>query len=228
MRLLFTMLTALIAITAHSDEHSMEQQMQFDFINQQFNNASDHSQTWQWGWFGFLGSATLIQTIGANTLNDDKIKYDMGVGAVTSLLGSADMLLNPMQSHLYSDQLQSMSRNSDLTLDAKLRQAESWLNHAGAREAYEQSLTNHLLSGLVNGLAALVIAYDDKRPVDAWVSFATGIAVSEVKIYTAPQSLIKAKADYQKGDYSLKTAKADQQRLFVAAAGPNLWVNWRF
>ncbi len=227
MRLLSSILISLMAITAHA-EQPMQKQMQIDFIEQNFKRAHDHSQAWQWGWFGFLGGATIVQTIGANTLDDDKIKYDMGVGAVTSFLGTADMLLNPMQSHIYSDQLQSINRNSDITLDTKLRQAESWLDQAAARETYEQSLTNHLLSGLVNGLAALVIAYDDKRPTDAWVSFATGMAVSEIKIYTAPQTMIKAKADYQKGHYQIKTAKADQQRLFVAAAGPNLWVNWKF
>ena len=110
----------------------------------------------------------------------------------------------------------------------KLQQAESWLAKAAAREAYEQSWTNHLLAGLVNGLAGLAVAYDDKRPIDGLLTFATGVAVSEFKIYTAPQTMIAAQQAYQNGNYSLQTAKADEQRLFVAAAGTHLMINWKF
>lgn len=224
MRLLFFTFLSIWTVFTHANE----QQQKIDFIEHEFKNVRDHSQTWQWGWFGFLGSATVIQTIGANTLENDDMKFDMGVGAVTSFLGTADMLLNPMRSHNYYDQLKGMDKNSGITQEGKLRQAEIWLDRAAEREEYEQSLTNHLLAGLVNGLAGLVIAYEDKRPGDAWLSFATGMAVSEIKIYTSPQNMIAAKRSYLKGNYQLKTAKSDQQRLFVAAAGPNLFVNWKF
>lgn len=224
MRLLSVFLVSLLAITAQADE----QQQKIDFIEQQFLNARDDSQAWQWGWFGLLGSAAVVQTIGANTLDGDNMKYDMGVGAATSFLGAADMLINPMATHYYSDQLQSMDKESGITQEAKLRQAEIWLDSAAEREVYEQHFINHLLAGFVNGLGALMIAYDDDRSTDAWLSFAVGMAVSEIKIYTAPQTMIAAKAAYQRGNYQMKTVKTEPQRLFVAAAGPNLLVNWKF
>lgn len=224
MRFLSLIFASLLAITAQADE----QQQKIDFIEQQFLNTRDHSQTWQWGWFGFLGSAAVVQTIGANTLDENNMKYDMGVGAATSFLGAADMLINPMASHYYSDQLQSMDKDGGITQEAKLRQAEIWLDAAAEREIYEQHFINHLLAGFVNGLGALMIAYDDDRSTDALLSFAVGMAVSEFKIYTAPQTMTAAKAAYQKGNYQLTTAKSEQQRLFVAAAGPNLLVNWKF
>lgn len=224
MRLLSLAFTLIVmAVNSHANE-----QQRFDFIQQQFEQTRDHSQTWQWGWFGFLGTAATVQGIAANTVDDDKLQYDMSVGAVTSFLGAADMLLNPMKSHNYSDQLQSLSNDTDLTSAEKLKQAESWLDQAAAREAYEQSWTNHLLAGLVNGLAGLAVAYDDKRPIDGLLTFATGMAVTEFKIYTAPQTMIAAQQAYQSGNYSIKTAKADQQRLFLAASGPNLMVHWKF
>lgn len=222
---LFSLAFTLIFMAVNS--HANEQQ-RFDFIQQQFEQTRDHSQTWQWGWFGFLGTAATVQGIAANTVDDDKLQYDMSVGAVTSFLGAADMLLNPMKSHNYSDQLQSLNNDTDLTSAEKLKQAESWLDQAAAREAYEQSWTNHLLAGLVNGLAGLAVAYDDKRPIDGLLTFATGMAVTEFKIYTAPQTMIAAQQAYQSGNYSIKTAKADQQRLFLAASGPNLMVHWKF
>jgi hypothetical protein len=216
--------TLLLAFTSHADEH----QQRIDFIQQQFEQTRDHSEMWQWGWFGFLGTATAVQGIAANTVDDDKLQYDMSVGAVTSFLGAADMLLNPMKSHHYSDQLQAMQVNSKIEKEEKLRQAESWLAKAAAREAYEQSWTNHLLAGLVNGLAGLAVAYDDKRPIDGWLTFATGVAVSEFKVYTAPQTMMAAQQAYQSGNYSQQTAKVEPSRWKIAAAGPNLMVNWKF
>jgi hypothetical protein len=227
MRLLSCILISFISlqtITAQADE----EQQKIDFIEQQFSNTRDHSKTWQWGWFGFLGSATVAQAIGANTLDHDTMKYDMGVGAATSFLGAVDMLINPMVSHYYSDELQSMDKDSGIINEAKLRQAELWLYAAAEREVYEQSFMNHLLAGFVNGLGALVIAYDDDRPGDALLSFAAGMAVSEFKIYTAPQTMMAAKEAYQRGNYQLNTVKVEEQRLFVAASGPNLFVNWKF
>lgn len=213
----------LMAFNSYADE-----QQKIDFIEQQFEQNKEHSQTWQWGWFGFLGTAAAVQGIAANTVDDDKLQYDMSVGAVTSFLGAADMLMNPMKSHNYSDQLQVMESSNPAQKSAKLQQAEAWLAKAAAREAYEQSWTNHLLAGLVNGLAGLAVAYDDKRPIDGWLTFATGVAVSEFKVYTAPQTMMAAQQAYQSGNYQLQTAKTEPQRLFIAAAGPNLMVNWKF
>jgi len=223
MRIITLTLALLTAFSSQADE-----QQRIDFIQQQFEQNREHSQTWQWGWFGFLGTAATVQGIAANTVDDDKLQYDMSVGAVTSFLGAADMLMNPMKSHNYSDELQQMESQTRAQTTAKLQQAEAWLAKAAAREAYEQSWTNHLLAGLVNGLAGLAVAYDDKRPIDGWLTFATGVAVSEFKVYTTPQAMMAAQHAYQSGNYALKTAKTDQQRFFVAAAGSNLMINWKF
>ena len=224
MRTLTLAFMLVLTSASQADEHLQR----IDFIQQQFEQSRDHSEMWQWGWFGFLGSATLVQGVGANIVDDDKLQYDMSVGAITSFLGATDMLLNPMKSHNYSDQLQSMKINSKIEKEEKLRQGESWLAKAAAREAYEQSWTNHLLAGLVNGLAGLAVAYDDKRPIDGWLTFATGVAVSEFKVYTAPQSMMKAQQAYINGNYEYQAAKIEPSRLKIAAAGPNLMVNWKF
>lgn len=228
MRTFSLALIFLLAANSQADGQLLQQQQRIDFLQQQFEQTHEHSQTWQWGWFGFLGSAFVVQGLVANTVDDNKLQYDMSVGAITSFLGAADMLLNPMLSHNYSDQLQQIGSSTDMEKSAKLQQAEVWLAKAAAREAYEQSWTNHLLAGLVNGLAGLAVAYDDKRPIDGLLTFATGVAVSEFKIYTAPQTMMAAQQAYQNGNYSAQTAKVDQQRLFVAAAGPNLMINWKF
>ena len=227
MRTFILILAFLLSFSSQADEARLQQQ-RIDFIQQQFEKTSSHSKTWQWGWFTFLGGATIVQGIAANTLDDDKLQYDMRTGAITSFLGATDMLLNPMQSHHYNDELHRMNSDNTIKKANTLQQAESWLAKAAAREAYEQSWTNHLLAGLVNGLAGLAVAYDDKRPIDGWLTFASGVAVSEFKIYTAPQTMMAAEQAYRNGNYSTQTANKNQQRLFIAATGPNLLINWTF
>ena len=100
MRLLFCILISFISLQTITTQADEEQQ-KIDFIEQQFSNTRDHSKSWQWGWFGFLGSATVAQAIGANTLDHDTMKYDLGVGAATSFLGAVDLLINPMVRHHY-------------------------------------------------------------------------------------------------------------------------------
>jgi len=210
--------------TVQADE--LDQRIQF--IENNFQQTRDHSELWQWGWFGFLGGAAVAQGIGANVTDDDKMQYDFTVGATTSFLGAADMLLNPMKNHNYYDELAAMPANSAAEKQAKLGKAESYLAAAVKRESYEQSWVNHTLAGLVNGLAGLAVAYDDKRPIDGWVTFATGMIVTEIKIYTAPQTMIEANDNYQNGNYQARAAKPEQQRWHFAAAGPQLFASYRF
>ena len=224
MRTLLLVMSLLLTSVSQADD----QQIRINFIQQQFEQNADHSKTWQWGWFGFLTTATVVQGIGANVVDDDKLQYDMSVGAVTGFLGAADLIMNPMQSHSYSDQLQTMKMSSQAQQKAKLLKAEHWLAKAAAREAQEKSWVTHALSTFVNGLAGLAVAYDDKRPIDGWLTFATGVAVSQFKIYTSPTHMMEAHQAYQSGNYNYQAAKIEPSRWQVAAAGPNLMVNWKF
>ncbi len=224
MRTLLLVMSLLLTSVSQADD----QQIRINFIQQQFEQNADHSKTWQWGWFGFLTTATVVQGIGANVVDDDKLQYDMSVGAVTGFLGAADLIMNPMLSHSYSDQLQTMKMSSQAEQKAKLLKAEHWLAKAAARETQEKSWVTHALSTFVNGLAGLAVAYDDKRPIDGWLTFATGVAVSQFKIYTSPTHMMEAHQAYQSGNYNYQAAKIEPSRWQVAAAGPNLMVNWKF
>lgn len=223
-----TLLIGFSLLMAAFNSYANDEQQKIDFIQQQFDQTKEHSQMWQWGWFGFLGTAATVQGLGASVVDDNKLRYDMSVGAITSFLGAADMLLNPMKTHNYSDQLQNISNDNPMEQSNKLLLAESWLAQAAAREAYEQSWTNHLLSGLVNGIAGLAVAYDDKRPIDGWLTFATGVAVSEFKIYTAPQTMMSAHQAYLNGNYEYQAKRVEPSRWRIASSGTNLMVNWKF
>jgi hypothetical protein len=87
---------------------------------------------------------------------------------------------------------------------------------------------NHVLTGLVNGLAGLAVAYDDKRPADGWMTFASGMIASEVKIYTAPQTMTEAREQYRNGNLEAAAAKSDTAYWQVAAFGPVLSATYHF
>ena len=208
--------------------HSNDDQQAINYIQQQLNDSQDHSEYWQWGWSSFFITTLSAQVIGSRIIENEEVRYRMRVGSITNSAGVAAILLNPMRTHLYAEELSDLAESSSEQLARKRASAEYYLAAAAQREREEQSWVNHLLAGVVNSLASLTIAYDGKQPSDAWLAFATSMAVSEFKIYTAPQAMIKAEQDYNSGDYYLKAAKRPQSQWNIAAMGPHISIDWRF
>jgi hypothetical protein len=195
------------------------------FIKENFQSVRDQSYYWQYGWIALFGGSAVLNGAVWGISDSDKEVYDAKVGFVTSALGVGDLLTNPMRSHEYADQLEAGQ--------VDLAQAEVWLKAAAEREEYERSWLNHLLAGVVNGIAGLAVAYDDKRPGDGWLVFATNTLATEVKIFTAPQQMSKAWKAYQSGDKAALTtataaAKTADYRWQLAASGSVLTLNYRF
>ena len=71
------------------------------------------------------------------------------------------------------------------------------LTTAATRESYEQSTKNRTTAALIHGIAALIIASEGSGDRKALKSFAAGVAISELKIRTAPKQLIRALREYQ-------------------------------
>jgi len=221
-------LTALFLLINPATTRAQNSAEKISFIQQSFANSAVHSRTWQYGWFGFFTGVTAVNGIAYPQTDGDHNKYDRVVGFTTSFLGAADMIINPMPTHSYAESLAAMPQTTAEQKAEKLAQAEKWLSAAAERERYEQSFTSHALSTLVNGLAGLAVAYDDKRPDDGWMTFLSGVVSSEIKIYTAPTAMMEAEEAYQSGNYQQAAAKSDTPRWHVAALGPVLAVEYRF
>jgi hypothetical protein len=225
MRILYR--TALLSILC-SFAHSNDDQQAINYIQQQLNASQEQSELWQWGWSSFFITTLSAQVIGSQMIEDEDIRYRMRVGSITNSAGLVAILVNPMKTHRYAEELSKLEGNNSDQLADKRVSAEYYLAAAARREREEQSWVNHLLAGMVNSLASLTIAYDGKQPSDAWMAFAVGTAVSELKIYTAPQAMIKAEQDYNNGNYYLKAAKRPQPHWNIAAMGPHISIDWRF
>jgi len=129
----------------------------------------------------FLGVFSAGMALNAyNYLSTDKKdkKFDAGVDFIKSTLAVGSMLIDPfLTKSIHSDY--SQSKDS--------------LAKAMAREAYEKSLTNHMLSALVNLIGGAAIWFIDDRRSDGIRSFAIGTLISEIRIWTAPSELSEIK-----------------------------------
>lgn len=217
--------------------HAENTETKTDFIQQQLSQQADHSWTWQWGWFGFLGGTAVAQAVGSQVIDEEErdMRYDMRVGAVKSFLGATDMLLNPMKTHRFAEELANMPTETAEQKEEKLAAAEKFLEEAAKREAYEQSWVNHTLSGVVNLAGGALIAFDDDRPAAGLLDFAVGMLTSEIKIYTAPDTLNQTLAAYKRGDYESLTTKTAKkaatpkvQQWDIAAFGSNVSMSYQF
>lgn len=221
----FCLLAALLlSVTACADNTDEK----LSFLSKHFENTASHSQLWQNGWFGLFSGVAALNAVAYTQTEGEHNRYDRKVGFVTSFLGAADLMINPMQTHHFAEQLHAMPQNSSAERELKLDQAVAWMQISAERERYEQSALNHILSGVVNGLAGLAVAYDDKRPGDGWVTFLTGTLASEVKIYTAPQQMTEAEWLYNSGKLTAQAAIDETPRWQIAAFGPLISATYRF
>ena len=216
-----TMLALCLALTSVAQANSTaSDQEKLDFIASNFNTIATHSRYWQNGWLTLFSGSALVHAGIWDQTGSQKERFNAKVTVITSTLGAADMLINPMKSHKYAEQLSEAN--------VSLSQAESWLEAAAKREQYERSLTNHLLSGLVNGLAGLAVAKDSDSNSDGVMTFLSGMIATEVKIFTSPTHMTEAWQAYQQGNLSSLADQSAKSRWFVTAAGPVLQVQYQF
>lgn len=146
---------------------------------------------WQKGFLSLFAVGATLNTVIYLSEDDKDKKFDAGVDFVKSALGFGDLLLNPILADKAWEKF-----HAEPPGPAKIRLGENLLAKVAAREMYERSWTNHLLSGLVNGLGGAAIAILDDREKDGLINFLIGMAVSEIKIFTSPIRAIKGNINY--------------------------------
>lgn len=224
--------TLLLAfILAFSSSAYAQEQTQTDkkiqFIQQSLDDEYTHSFAWQVGWTTVIGASTALNIIGHRKEGQkpDK-KYDHGVGIITSGLGFIDMFITPVLGYRYSDKLEELPQQTADEKSLKLAKAEQWLEKAAQRQREKRNWQAHASSALVNGLGAAAIAFDDKRPKDALIFFATGMIASEIKIFTAPNNLTDALNNYR-NNYVAKTYR-QKNYWELSSNGSNLNLSYHF
>lgn len=169
------------------------------YIENHFNREAAGSRLWQNGWLTVTVASAAINASANHNADNRMERVDTGTALVVSSLGIFSSIRNPIQLHSYRQQLKSLPVDTERQQQQTLAVAERMLEAAATREAYEQSTKNRITSGIIHGLAGLIISAEGSGDREGLQSFLTGIAFSELKVHTAPKRSITALENYKAG-----------------------------
>jgi hypothetical protein len=167
---------------------------------QVLQNMLEHNEkaanSWWWSWIGIYSSATVVQGLVAMT-DDQKLRQDMIVSAGTTLVGFAGQLIFPVKSGYEKESFTQTGHLSKIERLEKLRQAEQLLKYQSERAKSGKNWQTHALNGAVNLAGGLITWLGFKRPLmDGISSFAIGMAISEIQIWSQPTRAMKDYRQY--------------------------------
>jgi hypothetical protein len=181
-----------------------------------------------------LGNITQLGVY--TTTEDNKDKFDAGVGLIKTTLGVFSMLTNPIVAHTAAEKLSSLPERTLEERKVKLLKAEMLLHSTARREKQETSLFSHVFIAVLNILGGLAIANDtgDHRETpkqDGAINASMGILTGELKTITAPTQAIDDWNEYTQKHHAVprKVSYLNTKTLFYTFAHPGgLGVGLRF
>ena len=167
------------------------------FIEHELDSQRRRSQAWQYGWMS-------VDTVGLGlgsyqaTLADDVGHRARGiVDATKSAFDLLNLSLLPLPGLRGADPIRALPGDTPEQRQAQLDAAERLLARSAARAAEQRSLIEHLGNVGINVFGgAVILGFGGPR--DALVDTATGIAMGELMIFTAPWSPVRGPADYRR------------------------------
>ncbi len=226
---------SIAAVFADSLTDEQEIDRRIDFIQDRLDQGTTAAAYWQYSWTAVHGVSSGLQfgfAAGMRNKDQEEDRHDYIVGGITSALAVGDMIVNPLTAWNAADKLRACPAGTMDTKKAKLQYAEQLLRECAGREEYGRSWKPHAAAALVNLLAGIAIAADGGRGGDGALSFATGMLVSEIQIFTMPT---RAMGDWK--EYSAMAAKGSSissknsffhDRFFVAIHPRAVYCTMRF
>ena len=204
-------------------EEDIDQRLRF--IEQRLNAAKPGAQRWQYGWTALFAANTAFSSFIAirSSSGDNEAQYT--VEAVKSAGALALMLLRPLPA---VDGAEPLAAMPDTTLEqktARLEAAEDLLRTNAKRARERTSFTRHLLAVTVHLVGSTAIAaLGDVR--DAAISNLTGIAVSQVHIWSQPWRAIGDLEAYERQFPTASTAEALSWQLTPIPGGLGVTIHF--
>ncbi len=199
------------------------------YIQQALDAGTGSAKLWWNSWFGFYTAATVIPLtaafIPANRMidmtGDDRILHISGnirmlhitggLSAAQSLIGFTSMLIFPFTPKNAAEELRSMPEKTPEEKAQKLKKAELLLKESSEEELAGKSWIPHFYGFVVNAIGAVITwqVYGNKiREAggtpwkQALSTFAIGISISELSIWTEPTQAISDERGYKKKYHS--------------------------
>lgn len=164
---------------------------------------------WQYGWTGFYAASLGVNAYQASEASSSDDRFDARVGAVKSALALGGMFMD-RQPHP-----QARRELDRLHGEDNLAHARALIEQTAAAERERRGWQARIGSLLVNTAGGLVIGVGDDRPRDGAISFATGMLVNELQIWTQPRQAGLALNRFQPARLSMGDVNLDYEYAFV-------------
>jgi len=197
-----------------SDQEDLSRRI--SFIQSRLDEGTTAAKRWQYSWVIVHGTLTFVQFGMLDTLRepeDADDRFDMIVGGTLEALAIVDLAVNPLVAHSAAAKLRAMPDTNPAEIEAKAQYAEELLWECAERERKGRSWVTHAVYFAGNAIAGLVIGLDGGRWNDAALLFGTGMAISEIQIFTQPTRAIDDWKEYQ------EMAPTDMARALPRKAG---------
>ena len=179
--------------TVNTDSLANEQIKQ---ITETLKRDRAKARFWWDGWLTAYSAATVGQGVVYFTSEDKNLRQDMALGAATTLLGAAGVLIAPIEPRVSREEKKILNDENGIAQPEKMKLYEDWLKEIAIREKAGRSWKTHALSGAVNLGSGLITWLGFKRTIwDGLENFALNTAITEAQIWTQPTRAIK---DYKK------------------------------
>jgi len=186
------------------------------FIEARLDAGTAAATRWSYGWLATYGVFTLGQYGLALAVKDPGLRADMAVGAVSSSLGVAPLLLLPFTPRFAAAELRALPEGTPDERRRKLARAERLLRKSAESEAAGRSWLAHVVGGGVAVAWGAVLAIAYHRVRSGVINGIAGVGICELQIFTQPTAAIADWDAYSRG--ALRAARPRGPSFGVAPA----------
>jgi hypothetical protein len=183
------------------DLAAIDAQVRLRFLRERLGHEARRARIWSWSWAGVYTGLTAVQ-LGVTPAMGRDARKDMYVGAGASFLGLAIIGVMPLR--VMGDQrwLERRLRTAPPGTHecVLLAEAEGLLLRDAKNEAFGVSQIVHVGNVIVNLAVFLTIGAGFGHWFSGAISFAAGVAVGEVMIYTQPLGAVEDLERYRAGE----------------------------
>ncbi|MCB9688399.1 MAG: hypothetical protein H6735_25390 [Alphaproteobacteria bacterium] len=143
------------------------------------------AQRWWWTWVGTFGALTVGQGVLAATASDPDLRAVDLIGAASSGIGVANLLVSPYPGRHARADLRAIGDDDAALLDLFERTA--------AAERFQTGWLAHVGGLVVSAAPAALIWVVYDQPETAALNLVGGVALSEAQILTSPRHVLRAR-----------------------------------
>ena len=182
------------------------------------------ARIWAWSWAG-LYSAITVGQLASLAVRGSESQKDVAVGAPGALLGVAALALAPLKVMGDQRRLDQLLLAAGPASDrcALLAEAERLLVRDAASEAFGRSPLVHIGNVVVNLGLGLALGLGFGHWTPAAITFAVGVTVGELQIFTQPTDVSQLLANYRAGLLEIDRAPSGEHWTIAPSIAPGYY-----